>query len=218
MATAFEQAYLKIRDMITRGDLQAEDLLVPEDLATLCGVSRTPVREALFRLEAEMFVSRLDNKRMIVRAWSSDEIDVFVELRMRIGGFVASRAATRITEVHLAELHTLNDQLEAAIGAGATGASDGEGELSISARFYEILIAAAESDRLSTLSLQLVNPAPLLRLLERHTDQRQADILQTHRELVRAFEARDPRWAEAAMVVLVRKTYRSDVLAKIRKG
>lgn len=215
MSTAFEQAYTRIRDMIMSGELRAEDPLIPDDLARLCGVSRTPVREAIFRLEAEMFVTRLDNKRMIVRGWSIDDIEVFVELRMRVGGYIAARGATRISEAQLAELRDLNHRLEAAL-AGAP--ADHERAHAITSRFHEVLIAAAQSDRLTTISWQLANPAPLLRLIEQHAEQRLTDMLLAHRELVQAFEAGDAAWAEAAMVVLVRKTYRAEAIAKLAKG
>ncbi len=213
MTTAFELAYLKIRDMITRGELGANDPLIPDDLARLCGVSRTPVREAILRLEAEMFVTRLDNKRTVVRSWSPDEIDVFVELRLRVGGLVAARAAMNIDGVSLGTLRMLNKQLADLIEQGCGPLE----VLETTGRFYEILIAATQSDRLSTISYQLVNPAPLIRHIERHAEQRMTDMLHAHCELVEAMEARDPRWAEAAMVAFVRKTYRSDVLALLRQ-
>ena len=214
MSTAFEQAYTRIRDMIMRGELRAEDPLIPDDLARLCGVSRTPVREAIFRLEAEMFVTRLDNKRMIVRGWSVDDIEVFVELRLRVGGYMAARAATRISDVELAEMRDLNDRLEQAIAEGPT---EHDGAYAITSRFHEVLIAAAQSDRLTTISWQLANPAPLLRLIEQHSEQRLIDMLLAHRELVQAFEAGDAVWAEAAMVVLVRKTFRAETIAKLAR-
>ncbi|WP_404477059.1 GntR family transcriptional regulator [Novosphingobium sp. BL-52-GroH] len=215
MTTAFEQAYLSIRDMILHGELRAGDSLFPDELARQCGVSRTPVREALFRLEAELFVTRLDNKRMIVRAWTIDEIEVFVELRMRVGGYVAARAATRISAKDIEALRALNEELGQ---VAASAVPDQAAALAAASRFYEIMVPAAESDRLTTLSWQLANPAPLVRLLEQHAGQRLADMLAAHRELVEAFAARDARWAEAAMIVLVRKTYRTDLIAELVGG
>src|SRR5271170_1661737 len=109
-------AYLTIRDMIARGDLRAGAPVIAEDLAKACGISRTPVREAILRLQAEMFVVRLDNKRTIVRRWSSDEIEDFVELRVRMAGYSAARAAVRITTEQIAQLKNINSRLNQLLG------------------------------------------------------------------------------------------------------
>ena len=58
MSRASDRAYNHIRNMILSGELQPGVQIREEELAELCGVSRTPVRDALRRLEAELFVRR----------------------------------------------------------------------------------------------------------------------------------------------------------------
>jgi DNA-binding GntR family transcriptional regulator len=202
MASASETAYLKIRDLILTGGLRAGDQLVAEDLAKMFGLSRTPVREAILRLQAEMFVTRLDNKRTIVRPWSADEIEDFVELRIRLASYTAVRAAQRITDHELANLRRIYAESAAAVAAGYEYLE----AAMIFEQFYASLLEIADSERLRRISWHLLHPGPLLQTLERNIEQHE-EMLKDHRELILALEARDPKWAEAAMTAHVRKSY-----------
>ena len=51
-----ERAYLHLKDLILEGELKAGDRLVERELAEKLKISRTPIREALFRLESQGFV------------------------------------------------------------------------------------------------------------------------------------------------------------------
>ena len=66
MSRASNRAYETIRSMILSGELQAGAQLAEEALAERCGVSRTPVRDALRRLEADLLVTRTDTHRCFV--------------------------------------------------------------------------------------------------------------------------------------------------------
>jgi len=72
MSKAADQAYSHIRSAILNGELAPGSPLREENLAEVTGVSRTPVREALRRLEVEQLVQRTDSKRCFVADWSLD--------------------------------------------------------------------------------------------------------------------------------------------------
>ena len=74
MSRASDRAYSSIRNMILSGELPAGTQLGEEALAEKCGVSRTPVREALRRLETDMLVARTDTQRSYVPEWSLDDV------------------------------------------------------------------------------------------------------------------------------------------------
>jgi DNA-binding GntR family transcriptional regulator len=204
MTSASETAYLTIRGLIARGDLRAGDLLIAEDLAKHCRISRTPVREAILRLQAEMFAVRLDNKRTVVRSWSADEIEDFIELRVRLAAYTAARAAVRITDDDVGKLKQLNSRLKRLLSQQC----DTETFSDTAAEFYAMLDDIAASERLKQIRLRILNPSPLLRSLEHYSERRDAEQVSDHWELILALEARDPVWAEAAMTVHVRKSYR----------
>jgi DNA-binding GntR family transcriptional regulator len=210
MTSASEKAYVTIRDLIARGDLRPGDLLIAEDLANHCGVSRTPVREAILRLQAELFAVRLDNKRTVVRSWSTDEIDDFIELRLRLAGYAAARAAGRVTDDQIAELWAINARMTALLSH-----EDHSAAFSLVAgEFYNLITEIAASERLHQISRHILDPSPLLRSLEDYLAQTDAEMASDHRDLILALEARDPVWAEASMTAHIRKSYRPKTLRK----
>lgn len=76
-----ERVYLHIKDLILDGEFKAGDRLVERELAERLNISRTPIREALFRLESQGFVKTVPRKGVIVADISEKEIiEVFTIL------------------------------------------------------------------------------------------------------------------------------------------
>jgi DNA-binding GntR family transcriptional regulator len=76
-----ERAYLHLKDLILEGELKAGDRLVERELAERLNISRTPIREALFRLESLGFVKTVPRKGVIVADITEKEIiEVFTIL------------------------------------------------------------------------------------------------------------------------------------------
>ncbi|MBB6444464.1 GntR family transcriptional regulator [Bacillus benzoevorans] len=76
-----ERAYLHLKDLILEGELKAGDRLVERELAEKLKISRTPIREALFRLESQGFVKTVPRKGVIVADINDKEIiEVFTIL------------------------------------------------------------------------------------------------------------------------------------------
>ncbi|RJS61861.1 GntR family transcriptional regulator [Bacillus sp. PK3_68] len=76
-----ERAYLHLKDLILDGELKTGDRLVERELAEKLNISRTPIREALFRLESQGFVKTVPRKGVIVADISDKEIiEVFTIL------------------------------------------------------------------------------------------------------------------------------------------
>lgn len=76
-----EHTYLYLKELILEGDFKAGDRLIERELATKLGISRTPIREALFRLESQGFVKTVPRKGVVVSNISENEvIEVFTIL------------------------------------------------------------------------------------------------------------------------------------------
>ncbi|MDX1704131.1 MAG: GntR family transcriptional regulator, partial [Altererythrobacter ishigakiensis] len=97
MTRASDIAYAKIRSHLLSGEVSPGEQLTEEKLAEITGVSRTPVRDAVRRLESEMLLVRNESKRIFVADWSRDDIDEMITLRQMLEGHAAERAANRIT-------------------------------------------------------------------------------------------------------------------------
>lgn len=86
-----------LRAAIVQGSIKPSQRLIEETLAQQLGVSRTPVREALRRLEAEGLVEFQAQKGARVRSVSLDELNALYELRILLEGYAARLAAKKIT-------------------------------------------------------------------------------------------------------------------------
>lgn len=77
------------------------------DLATRYGVSKSPVRDALRRLEAEGLVTVMSRSGYRVRPITMQEVHEILEMRLALGPYAARRAAELITTAEIAELRTI---------------------------------------------------------------------------------------------------------------
>jgi DNA-binding GntR family transcriptional regulator len=202
MSKASERAYAEIRGLILSGDVLPGAALTEEALADICGVSRTPVREALRRLEAELYVVRSDSQRLFVADWNAEDLAEMFTLRAMLEAHAAARAATRISAEALEALRACNARLAAAVAA-----PDVATFLSENRRFHEIIIAAAGSPRLATMLAALVEQPVVRRTAARYGREELARSAHEHGELIQAFAARDAQWAQAVMTGHIRRAF-----------
>ncbi|HET7093936.1 MAG TPA: GntR family transcriptional regulator, partial [Thermomicrobiales bacterium] len=111
-----------LHEAIVRSLLPAAQRLGEVQLASLFEVSRTPVREALLRLEAERLAERVPRRGLVVRGITPKEIVDLYVLREAIDGLAASLAAASATPADLAQLTMLSDRFTRAAAAGDSAA------------------------------------------------------------------------------------------------
>jgi DNA-binding GntR family transcriptional regulator len=99
-------AYERIRQAIVTGDLKPGEPLVETVLAEWCEVSRTPIREALTRLEQDGIVVRSD-RGLIVREDSPEDVLDLYETRIALEATAARMAAERRTFHDLLQMNQL---------------------------------------------------------------------------------------------------------------
>jgi DNA-binding GntR family transcriptional regulator len=102
-----EQAYVRLRDAILRGQIRPQRPISETDLTGMLHVSRTPIREALLRLELEGYLTRDETKRLSVRAPSVEEIVEDFWLRELLEVHAVRLATRRISDEELARLDEL---------------------------------------------------------------------------------------------------------------
>jgi DNA-binding GntR family transcriptional regulator len=96
--TLADQAYRAIREEITTGRLEPAERVTERALADRLGVSPTPVREALRRLEHERLVVRSDTRTITIASPSLDHLRDFSMIEAALRGVAARLAAERATE------------------------------------------------------------------------------------------------------------------------
>lgn len=203
MSRASDRAYAEIRTQILSGRMPAGAPLREEHLAELCGVSRTPVRDALRRLESELFVVRSDSQRTFVADWSREDVDEMFTLRGMLESHAAARAASRISDSEIGELRALNQAIEQAID----GPDGVQAFLDHNRNFHAIILSAASSPRLSATLATLIEQPVVRRTALLYGD---AELLRSageHSQLIAAFEARDADWARAVMHGHIRRAF-----------
>lgn len=205
MSKASDLAYREIRAAILRGTLAPGSQLKEEELAEQCGVSRTPVRDALRRLEAEMLVLRSGTQRSYVAEWSITDIDEMFTLRGILEGYAAARAATNMTAQQLADLQSINDALGAAVAKRPH--PDVEAFLAANRKFHAAILDAASSERLKTLLVRLVEQPIVHRTALGYDREQLARSHAEHEELIEALEKRDPEWARTIMGGHIRRAF-----------
>ena len=108
-------AYERLKESIVAGELRPGQPLIETALAEWCQVSRTPIREALTRLEQDGLVVR-GERGLLVRQRSREEILDVYETRIVLEAMAARVAATRRSDLDVLEMRRVAAQLRAMAG------------------------------------------------------------------------------------------------------
>jgi DNA-binding GntR family transcriptional regulator len=191
-----DQAYESLRERVATGELAPAQRLTERGLALLLGVSPTPVREALRRLEQEGLIQRSGPRSLTVVDHSSESLAELQYAEIVLRAAVARFAATKISEKQLAILRSVLAGLEGLAEHGSPS------ELLDAARQFDETVAdIADNPALAGLcrSVEVVGRARRLRAVAVMQNKRQ-DVglrhLQAHRDIVEALAAHDPDRAE----------------------
>jgi DNA-binding GntR family transcriptional regulator len=171
-----DHAYDQIRQAIIEGRYAAGQRLIEQRLAAEFGLSRTPVREAVRRLEAEGMVVTERNRGATVRPITATEIADSYELRSRLEGLAVERAAVRATPEDLERLVDANREFTEAIPPrGDTESIEAVRLLNAANRRFHVIIAeVAAYPRLAEILQRTVDTSLVFQAL-RHFDHPEAE-------------------------------------------
>jgi DNA-binding GntR family transcriptional regulator len=175
--------YERLKQAIISGELKPGEPLVEIPLADWCQVSRTPIREALTRLEQDGLARRTD-RGLVVRESSPDEIMDLYEARIVLESKVAAVAAERRTTFDLFAMKRAEQKFDEALAEGDALAERNRD-------FHRSVWVASHNralvDLLERLDMHLGRyPETTLRYPGRHEV-----AVQDHQSIVEAIEARD---------------------------
>lgn len=132
-----------LREAIISGVLRPGERLMEIQLAEELGVSRTPVREAIRKLELEGFVIMIPRRGTYVADLSIKDINEVFEVRSALDSLANGLAAERITEEELEQMERLLVQIGACVDNGNM-----EKIVELDGQFHDILYRASRNDRL----------------------------------------------------------------------
>lgn len=200
----------KIRSKILSGSFPAGERLKQERLAEEFGVSRTPIREALSRLEAQGLVTQQQRRSAVVCAPSSRDIAEVYRIRAELEGLAASLAARWITDSALARLRASHEKFLARIKespATSRARTAGRGArraalLKLDVDFHGAIVAASNNRNLERLITELRSGTveAAVSAAASSIDASRLELqARQHQAILDALETRDADAARAAM-------------------
>lgn len=192
-------AYGLILDAIDSGLYRPGDRLVESELAERFGMSRTPIREALQRLETQSLLTR-DGRSLIVASLDHNQLSELYIVRGTLEGLAARLAARNATPE---EIRVLRDMI-----AADDALVDDPKALSRANRRFHRQIHLASHNRFLVQQLDLVHRSmALLATTSLEVEGRSRDAMEEHRQIVDAIEAGEGGAAEEALRAHISKAF-----------
>jgi DNA-binding GntR family transcriptional regulator len=191
-------AYEELRRRILSGELVQGQSISQEQLAAELGVSTTPLREALRRLDAEGLVTLESHRDARVSSLNAAEARSLFEVRERLDPLATMLAATRRTEADMTAIRTALEDLEPL----RSGTSDVQALL-VHREFHRAVYTASHNELLMSLLEGLWDKADRYRLVglqsKPDADTDSERVRQEHVEIADAVIAGDEKTAERVM-------------------
>lgn len=179
-----------LEDIATR-KFQPGERLIEKDLADKLGVSKTPVREALSRLERGRLVEVLPYRGAFVAKLSYDDVIEIYDLRGVMEGLAARRAVKKIEEKQIEELRSIIQSLEDCVNNG-----DLESYSVFDLKFHDLLGSISGNSRLLQMLQSLRNQIKILMSTSVILPGRAANSLAEHERIMDAIVKGDADLAE----------------------
>ena len=192
-----ENAYLRIRKGILAVTYTSGEHLTGETLAAAIGVSRTPVREALRRLDAEGLVRVVPNQGAYVIGFTVADLAQIFALRAVLESYACELATPLLTDAEIERIAELA-QITLALALdrpepNAAGLAKANSEIHLT------IVRATGNTRLGAMISGVTELPLVMRTLSTYSPDDLLRSARHHIELVAAFRARDPAWASAVM-------------------
>jgi DNA-binding GntR family transcriptional regulator len=195
-----KDAYLLILEAIEARVYKPGDRLVESELAEQFGVSRTPVREALQRLETQSMLSR-DGRSLIVASLDHNQLAELYVVRSELEGLAARLAARHAADEEIRVLRGMVEDDKRLLGGDP-------GVLSRANKRFHKLIHLASHNRFLVQQLDLVHRSmALVATTSFAAEGRDAAALVEHEQIVRAIELHDGEAADQALRAHISKAF-----------
>lgn len=199
MKTPPKDAYSLILEAIDTGLYKPGDRLVESELAERFGVSRTPIREALQRLETQRLLNR-DGRSLIVASLDHNQLAELYAVRAELEGLAARLAAQHAAPEEQKVLRAMIEE--------DRGLIDDPAALARANRRFHRQIHLASHNRYLLQQLDLVHRTmALLATTSLAAEGRSEVAIEEHDAIVRAIEARDADAADDALRTHISKAF-----------
>ena len=191
--------YLPLRDVvfntlrkaILKGELKPGERLMEIALADRLGVSRTPVREAMRKLELEGLVVMIPRRGAQVANITEKDLNDVLEVRIALENLSIEKACARMTEEQLAQLWDAAEEFEKTMAEGNL-VKLAEADVS----FHEVIYQSSDNRRLNQVLNNLREQIYRYRVEYLKDEETRNLLVKEHKELYEAIRARDVKKAQ----------------------
>ena len=173
-------------------------------LADEMGVSRTPVREAIRRLELEGFVVMVPRKGAYVAGLSINDVEEVYEIRTVLETLAVRLAAQRMQPADYAQLDELSEKMRATWQEGNV-----DNWVSLDASFHELLYKFSRNERLVAMMNNIMEQLSRYRIISLANVEVRHNSLSEHQELIEALKRHDSEAAATAVAMHIENTKQS---------
>ncbi len=187
-----ELAYQQLFDAIQKGTLKPGTRIRETDIAEEFGISRTPVRDAIRRLENDGLIVHLPHQGAVIRTLEHREIMEMYEMRQVLEGTAAFHAAQHASDLEIDELIELNILM-------LENKEDESGAAEANRLFHQTLYRAANNRYLIDAINNLSNAMALLDGTTLHSCERVENAYNEHQEIINQIQSRKGTEANQAV-------------------
>jgi len=196
-----EAVYIALREAIIKSQFKSGERLMETELAEEMMVSRTPVREAVRKLQSEGYVVMLPRKGTYVTSLSLQDVSDVYEIRSALESMAATKAAERASSDEIAQMRRFLD--------GETGewdASDLSQNIIADVKFHSMIYKASKNTRIESMINDLREQIQRLRSSTLSRPGRLRLAHEEHRRIFDAIQARDAKAAGEAAVAHIERS------------
>lgn len=193
-----QRTYDRLKVMLLGGDFRPAEHLSESRLSALLGVSRTPLREALMKLEEEGLVVGRRNLGYTVTSLDVREVCDLLVVREALDACAAELACIQATDEDLATITGLVDRMAVLHDTRKTKPADAAADLELGLEIHEVIARATRNEPLMRLTTQIYQRLRIALWLEVLWVDWENAGLDEHRAIASAIVARDPNAAAAA--------------------
>ncbi len=205
-----EQVYDVLKDMIVLREFEPGEKINEEQIAKQTGVSRTPIREALCRLENENIVKMIPRRGAFVIKQSEDTVREVLQVREVLEGLVTRLATLQMDEKSLMKLKKCLEKIRPIPDADRNLMKYTQSDI----RFHSVLLETCQNRLLQNMMDTVNTHLQIIRLRTVVLPGRAKKTVDEHFDIMKAIEANDAQKAEILMRKHI-KSVRVDALKNI---
>jgi DNA-binding GntR family transcriptional regulator len=191
-----EMVYQSLKRSILQGKLKGGQRLKEESLAHEIGISRTPIREALHKLEQDELLYRLPKGGFAVKEFTKEDVEEIFGIRSALESYAAYLATLHITSQELSALEEKIEESEQALKNG-----DHDRLVKLNTEFHDLLYRSCKSKKLIDMINNFRDYFYRYRSTLLRTEEGFRYSVDSHKKMLEAMREKKPRRVER----LVRK-------------